>query len=412
MIFGFGLGYHLESYLQKTNQPVNILILEPIEGLKSIAEKFFDRISKSYESKGHRIQIVFGLDEFLSHPLSFWISEKTNQVSPFLHPVYSRKFSDLTLSFLDSLKQNSQNKIAKEYFQKIWIRNCVRNLTSSFQNSNTSLILSGAKNNFFQNQTLVFTGASPSLEKETDWISKNRNQFHLLVSDTSLGWILNSGIIPDAVLSLDSSRGTLFHFRNILPKEIPILTWFGGCTYLFDLPNPKWIYFSTHPLDQILKSLFFPNAPILENPSLNMAGIAMSFAKHLKYDRLVLKGVDFHRNGGKTHCRSSGYEAYDRFFLSRKVSLSKTRFQKSKSWDKRFSILEILKEESPELFHFQPDPISKTVKKLGEGLILEDLKKIQFEKWIQFCTTHLDLKDYFYSRILNIPSVIKTLNKS
>ncbi|EMO78003.1 hypothetical protein LEP1GSC127_0969 [Leptospira kirschneri str. 200801925] len=51
--------------------------------------------------------------------------------------------------------------------------------------------------------------------------------------------------------------------------------------------------------------------------------------------------------------------------------------------------------------------MSKTAKKLGEGLILEDTKKIQFEKWIRFCIAHLDLKDYFSSRILNIPSVIK-----
>ncbi|EMY25049.1 hypothetical protein LEP1GSC115_3099, partial [Leptospira interrogans serovar Australis str. 200703203] len=49
----------------------------------------------------------------------------------------------------------------------------------------------------------------------------------------------------------------------------------------------------------------------------------------------------------------------------------------------------------------------KITKKLGEGLILEDPKKIQFEKWIRFCVAHLDLKGYFSSRILNIPSVIK-----
>ncbi|MDI7211141.1 6-hydroxymethylpterin diphosphokinase MptE-like protein [Leptospira santarosai] len=411
MIFGFGLGYHVESYLQKTNEPVNVLILEPILALRPIVEKFSEKISKSYNTKGHRVRIVFGLEEFLSKPLSFWLSQETNKVSPFLHPVYSRKFQDLALNFLDSLKQNSQNTAAKNYFQKIWVRNYVRNLTSIFENSNSSLILTGVKDNFFKNQTLLFIGASPSLETETDWILKNRNRFHLLASDTSLGWILNFGIVPDAVLSLDSSRGTLFHFRNILPKKIPILTWLGGSAYVFDLPNPKWIYFSTYPLDQILRSLFFPQAPILENPSLNMAGIAVSFAKQLKYDRLILKGVDFHRNGGRTHCRSSGYEVYDRFFLSRKESLFKTRFQKSKSWEKRFSVLEILKRQSSELF--KSDPMSnfptQETKNLTEGLVWEEPKKIRLEQWIRFCVANsdLDLKDYFSPRILNIPSVIK-----
>lgn len=405
------MGYHVESYLKKSPRPVNLLILEPIVALKQIAGKFSDGILKSYTADGHKIKMIFGLEEFLSKPLSHWLFEGTEKVSPFIHPVYSRKFGDLALEFLDSLKGNSgnaQNQAAKNYFQKIWVRNEVRNLSRILENSNSSLILGGARENFFRDQTLLFTGASPSLEEETDWILKNRNRFHLLASDTSLGWILNAGIVPNAVLSIDSSRGTLFHFRNILPREIPILTWFGGSSYLFDLPNPKWIYFSTHPMDQILGSLFFPNAPILENPSLNMAGIAVSFAKQLQYGRMILKGVDFQRSGGKTHCLGSGYESYDRFFLSRKESLFKRRFQKSKSWDKRFSVLEVLKKESPELF--SPDPLSDSsvaeIKNLAEGLIAEDPKKIEIEKWIRFCIAHpdLDLKNYFSPRILRIPS--------
>lgn len=414
MIFGFGLGYHVESYLKKSPRPVNLLILEPIVAFKQIAEKFSDGILKSYSEQGHKIKMIFGLEEFLSKPLTHWLFEGTNKVLPFIHPVYSRKFGDLALAFLDSLKQgsgrgNAQNQAAQNYFQKIWVRNEVRNLSRIFENSNASLILSGARENFFRDQTLLFTGASPSLEAETDWILKNRNRFHVLASDTSLGWILNAGIVPDVVLSIDSSRGTLFHFRNILPREIPILTWLGGSSFLFDLPNPKWIYFSTHPMDQILRSLFFPNAPILENPSLNMAGIGVSFAKQLQYGRMILKGVDFQRPGGKTHSRGSGYETYDRFFLSRTESLSKLRFQKSKSWERRFSVLEVLKKESPELFGaptLSDSQVAKT-KRIEEGLIAEDPKKIEIEKWIRFCVAHpeLDLKNYLSPRILRIPLV-------
>ncbi|RHX93333.1 hypothetical protein DLM76_14720 [Leptospira yasudae] len=414
LIFGFGLGYHVESFLKRVPEPVNVLILEPVVALKPIAEKFSERISKSYEAEGHKIRMIFGLEEFLSKPLSSWLFEGVDKVTPFLHPVYSRKFQDLALSFLDSLKQTSQSRIsqnqaAKDYFQKIWTRNFVRNLSSIFKNSNSSSIVAGAKKDFFRDKTLLFTGASPSLEDETNWIREHRNRFHLLASDTSLGWLLGSGIFPDAVLSIDSSRGTIFHFRNILPPEIPILTWLGGSSYLFDLPNPKWIYFSTHPLDQILRSLFFAEAPLLENPSLNMAGIAVSFAKQLSYGRILLKGVDFQRSGGRTHCRSSGYEAFDRFFLSRKVGLSRLRFQKTKSWERRFSILELLKKESPELFEsdFVSDSSAQESGSIADGLIAENPKKIDSDQWIRFCIAQPDLggKNYFSARILSIPLV-------
>ncbi|MBM9575919.1 motility associated factor glycosyltransferase family protein [Leptospira sp. 201903070] len=406
LIFGFALGYHVESYLNKRETPVHLLILEPISSLKPIAEKFFDRLLRSYSEKGHQIRMIFGLDSFLEHPLTHWLSEGTNKVTPFLHPVYTRKFPDLTVHFLDSLKQNSQtsqNQTAKDYFQKIWIRNEVRNVSSIFKNLNSSGIISGAKDNFFQDQTLLFTGASPSLEGETDWILKYRNRFHLLASDTSLGWLVASGIVPDMVLSIDSSRGTLFHFRNILPPDVPIVTWFGGSAHLFDLPNPKWIYFSTHPLDQTLRALFFPEAPILENPSLNMAGIAVSFAKQLAYGRMFLKGVDFQRSGGRTHCRSTGYESYDRLHLSRKKTLFGIRYQKSDAWDRRFSVLEILKREAPELFQTElvSDLPEAEKKEVRSGLILEDPRKIQIPNWIRFCIAHPEFqgKNYFSSRI-------------
>ncbi|TGK14399.1 6-hydroxymethylpterin diphosphokinase MptE-like protein [Leptospira stimsonii] len=411
LVFGFALGYHVESYLKKRKTPVRILIVEPISSLKPISETFFQRLLRSYSENGHEIRMIFGLDTFLEKPLTHWLFENTSQVTPFLHPVYSRKFPDLALRFLDSLKQNSQtiqNQSAKTYFQKIWVRNEIRNVLSLFENLNSSKILSGAKKNFFQDQTLLFTGASPSLEGETDWILHNRNRFHLLASDTSLGWLISSGILPDLVLSIDSSRGTLFHFRNILPPNVPILTWFGGSSYLFDLPNPKWIYFSTHPLDQTLRSLFFPEAPIFENPSLNMAGIAVSFAKHLSYGRMIFKGVDFQRSGGRTHCRSTGYEAFDRVQLSRKKSLFRIRYQKSNSWERRFSILEILKRESPELFRSDPvSDLSDVEKKdVRSGLILDDPLRIDRQRWIQFCNAHpeFDGMNSISSRIQAIAS--------
>ncbi|MDV6234877.1 6-hydroxymethylpterin diphosphokinase MptE-like protein [Leptospira ellisii] len=406
MIFGLGLGYHVESYLQKATSPIRLLLIEPIPDLKPLLNPIFERILATHTNQGHDIRLVFGLDRFLSRPLSDWIREDSSRVLPFLHPVYTRKFSDLSLRFLDSLKpSSSQNRSAKTYFQKTWSRNVFRNLErlSESPNGDFSGIIVGAEPGYFSDQTLLFTGAAPSLEEKTPWILRNRNRFHLLASDTSLGWLLSFGIVPDCVLSIDSSRGTLFHFRKLLPETVPILTWLGGAAFLFDLPNPKWIYFSTHPLDQTAASLFFPQAPILENPSLNLAGIALSFAKRFSYGRTIFQGVDFRRIGGKTHCRASGYETFDRVFLSRKTSLFQTRFQKTERWEKRNSILEILKRESPERFDREVVSDLKEIetKEMKSGIRFESPRSIRKKEWIRFCAAHpeFDLKEYITSRI-------------
>ncbi|WP_167881239.1 6-hydroxymethylpterin diphosphokinase MptE-like protein [Leptospira gomenensis] len=422
MIFGLGLGYHIASYLQKATSPIRLLLIEPLSDLKPLSHPILERMLHNYSKKGHEITLVFGSDQFLTRPVTDWIPKDSSRVLPFLHPVYTRKFSDLSLTFLDSLKSSSsQNRAAQTYFQKTWIRNVFRNLErlgESPNNDNADKggaesrpndgIITGAEPDFFSDQTLLFTGAAPSLETETPWITNNRNRFHLLASDTSLGWLLSSGIVPDCVLSIDSSRGTLFHVRKLLPETVPILTWLGGAAYLFDLPNPKWIYFSTHPLDQTAASLFFPQAPILENPSLNMAGIALSFAKRFHYGRTIFRGVDFRRIGGKTHCRASGYETFDRIFLSRKTTLFQTRFQKKERWEKRNSILEILQREAPERFDLEGAFVDRAsdwketkTKPMNLGIRFSSPRSIRKQEWIRFCVAHpeLDLREYITSRI-------------
>lgn len=133
----------------------------------------------------------------------------------------------------------------------------------------------------------------------------------MICADTAAYLLIHHSIYPDLIISIDSGRGTLYHFRSEIPVHIPILTWFGGNSFLFDLDNPLIIYLSNYPLDQVLASyLNDSNIQVLSNPSLNVAGLSKSLCIHLKASRLLVSGLSLTRIDGKSHCRGTGYENY------------------------------------------------------------------------------------------------------
>lgn len=234
-------------------------------------------------------------------------------------PYYLKNFSEEYRSFQESLKsRQGVNQSTKHHFSKIWYRNYILNYHNSLDSDVQILNLDS---NFLKDKFVVFAGASPALESEILLLKKYRNKFFLLSSDTSAFFLIKNQIIPDAILSLDSGRGTIYHFRYEIPIDIPIITWFGANRELFIRKFKKYIFFTTYPLDQIIQSMHYPHSHVLHNPSLNIAGMAKSLCQALGVKKLLYAGTSFVSESGKTHCRGTGYESYILPILSRKKSL-------------------------------------------------------------------------------------------
>ncbi len=235
-------------------------------------------------------------------------------------PFYAKKFSSL-LSDLKAEFQKNKGSIHQstvQHFNRVWIHNYIQNLKiCSSRNQTYSLSYQSID---WQNISLLFVGASPSLEIEIDSLRKNRHQFFILSSDTAAYYLFKQHIKPDAILSIDSGRGTAFHFREDIPEDIPIITWLGGNRSIFHKKNPIYLVYTTYPLDQIMvetyKDLF-----LLNNPGLNISGMAGAIAEKMKVKDFAYAGVSFSSHQGKTHCRGTGYEYYKLTNISRKYSL-------------------------------------------------------------------------------------------
>ncbi|TGK17418.1 DUF115 domain-containing protein [Leptospira fluminis] len=342
LFIGIGCGYHVRPYLQSISFTVPVFCLEPLSELEPLLEEHLQ------EEIGE-IPICYGWKNFLSLPKSDWLPPGTKSIKLCLHPTYARKFPELSREILETFRNFSpqdENRKAKTEFGRLWVHNYFRH-TRMYKDRPDSYRWISRKLPVRPKEVGCFAGASPNLEAEEDWLIENRSKVFLLSSDASLGFLLSRKIFPDAVLSLDSGRGTGFHFPSDFPPEIPVITWLGGSARIFDLPNPKWLYFSTHPLDQFSRSAFFSSSPLLENPTLNLAGMAVSVFEAFGFGSCIAKGFDFRRESGKTHCRGTGYERYDRFFLERKESMFRRRYVSEKKWERRKAVLGLWEEWSP-----------------------------------------------------------------
>lgn len=241
-------------------------------------------------------------------------------------PNYERLFPELVKTcrnhFVSQFRSPTINETTIGHFRKVWTHNYLKN--------KTKLESRKEKVHWFQSfsaklANVLFLGASPSLESDIETMQTNREEWTIFASDSSLGFLLAKGLKPDYIVSFDSGRGTSYHFLMDLPKDIPIITWLGGASNLFELPNPKILVNTGHPLDQIVAHHFQTktnqNWPHYQNSSLNLLGMVLSITENIKNRNFWMSGVSFIAEQGKSHCKGTGYERYYLPQIHRKQSL-------------------------------------------------------------------------------------------
>ncbi|WP_411823688.1 6-hydroxymethylpterin diphosphokinase MptE-like protein [Leptospira sp. 'Mane'] len=261
-------------------------------------------ILESFQTEFGKAQIRYEI-----HPFPYYSRHAENEITQFRDFLFQKKESE-----------SSVNSNTKSHFQKLWTHNYLKNLEQNSENLTSKR--EWIKGLDLKGKDVFFLGASPTLESEWQFLPKDRSGSILISSDTNIRFLLEKNIIPDAVLSLDPGRGTLFHFLPSIPDTIPILTWLGASSYLFSLPNPIYMINTNHPFDQLIEFTWKTKPwPYLKNPSLNLAGMALSFAIEGNADKLVLVGVSFQEEYGKSHCKGTGYETYRLPMVTRKNPL-------------------------------------------------------------------------------------------
>jgi len=298
IILGFGFGYHCELMLDKISPEVNIVAIEKDEPL----------LKKAFESRD--LERLLKADNFfiLADPSESLLSDIfrgkssrnvlfiTHRGSSQLYPDYYLNISSIIKSYI-STKDVNIATLAR--FEKTWGSNTSRNIGVISRSCGVNQFYG-----MFAGTPAIVVAAGPSLTQSLGFIRDNIDKAVIIAVDTSYKLLIDNGITPHFVLSVDPQLINARYYEGITETETvlvsdptvhpSLLRFFKGRLSLtgiaFDMM--KWI-------DDVCgeKGELTHGGSVSTN--------AYDFAKRLGASPVVMVGQDLSFTSGLAHAKGS-----------------------------------------------------------------------------------------------------------
>lgn len=298
IVFGLGAGEHILELINNISEKNKILIVEPDENIinlvsnmdyfKSILED--DRIALC-KLGDIDLNFVFGsvIEEFNFGNLKLMVYSNYNKV---FEEEYSNFYKDLR-DFIDSSTMNLVTSLMfSETFFQCYVRNMKHIIKSTFLNE-----LKGKYNNI----PAVVVSAGPSLEKNIKLLKEVKDEFIIITGGRTTKSVLDLGVIPDFVCSVDPGKPSYNTIKDALECEAPLI--YCECTS-YDIVN-----------EYKGRKVFFHEGVILKNVTPKIIGttvdnlsqggsvahICTSLAAYMNCNPIIFIGQDLAYTNEKIH---------------------------------------------------------------------------------------------------------------
>ncbi|MDR3020730.1 MAG: DUF115 domain-containing protein, partial [Treponema sp.] len=170
------------------------------------------------------------------------------------------------------------------HFGKKWFSNIIRNL----QTAENMMELPKTPI-----QEAAVVAAGPSLDRQLAALAEHKSQkVFIICSDTALPVLLQNGIKPDMIVSIDCQHISYYHFFGCeAARNIPLVLDIASPPMLARLSNTPVFFASGHPLVRYICAHWFP-FPMLDTSGGNVTYACLSLAEHLGAKRITLFGAD------------------------------------------------------------------------------------------------------------------------
>jgi hypothetical protein len=314
IVGGLGAGYHVSALLQHTGASVVVVVEKNAGVLKSLLE----HVPLSDLLRDPRLLVAAGVDTIRDAILSSWHPA----VMGGLRSAPLRTWCDQEREFFDAAEAETLAAIeavrvdfsVQSHFGKRWFANIIMNLAGAATRP-------GA---FPHGDDAIVTAAGPSLDLHLGQLAAERGGRMLVATDTSLPALLRSGIIPDAVLSIDCQNHGYHHFLQGKPPGIALFLDLASPPLLSrQLSFPVFVA-GSHPFERYIDSHWL-RLPRIDMSGGNVTHAAVSLARFLGARRVTVYGADFCYPDGKAYAR--GTYLYDYFWSDQsRVSPAEARF--------------------------------------------------------------------------------------
>lgn len=152
----------------------------------------------------------------------------------------------------------------------------------------------------FRDRPCVIVGAGPSLDKNIDQLHDMRGQTLIIAVDAALDTLLDHGIKPDIVATIERSEKTLKFYRN--HDELDDIVLLAPHMIMSDiLERFKHRIATGRQEDDFVREFTAAIGRESLDIGFNAAHLPFAFARHLGCSPIVFTGVDLAYTGGKTH---------------------------------------------------------------------------------------------------------------
>ncbi|MDR0759088.1 MAG: DUF115 domain-containing protein [Treponema sp.] len=201
------------------------------------------------------------------------------------------------------------------YFGTRWFSNIIRNL---FQAEGPERPLPPVRR-------AAVCAAGPSLDIQISRLEKKRESRFVIATDTALPALLNRGLIPSAVVSIDCQHISYYHLMAGLPQDIPLFMDLASPPLLAALSGNPRFFSGGHPLTRYI-SRYWRSFPGIDTSGVNVTYAAVSLAEYLGAEEIELYGADFSYPLGQTYARGTYIHPY---FEARQTRLAPHEAQAS-----------------------------------------------------------------------------------
>lgn len=289
LIYGMGLGYHIEKLMEKYPQK-KIYLYEPDKEVMLAAMESRD-LTKLF---GHPNLISFGIgsEYVVRRQFILMVVKQFADSFTFLPlPIYEKGYKEEVATFTEDLA-----KLVLEYrgnlqttyqFQMQWTENILKNYPYVLKSASVSCLQSQ-----FHDVTAVVVGSGPSLDMDFDYLKKISHHALIICAGTSAQALLKRGLTPHMIVSMDGGEPNYEAFKDLKCSHIPYV-YSPTINYQIlaekELELPFHFFFN---IDKISDFLFEPTPNETFYSTATVTGTAIQLAKQMGCRRIVLVGQD------------------------------------------------------------------------------------------------------------------------
>ncbi|MBB2184193.1 motility associated factor glycosyltransferase family protein [Lachnospiraceae bacterium MD1] len=298
-MFGFGNGEFARSLINRIRDKDILVIYEPsIEVFYHVIEEYDITDILSNMQVSFTVEKINDIEFHNTLRVVLDINNISTQIIC-THPFYDKIFPESGVSFFKELKDsyyNAKININTEIaFGKRFIENTLHNI----RYLRDSISIHELKSIVPTDIPAMIIAAGPSVSEQIEYIRQAKGKVVIFAVDRILEFLLENGIEPDFVVTLDPMKPVQF-FSNRTDVTIPLLCFIEANHEILDRHIGKKIFCNcTDFLKQVYENINKKPPMVLSSSS--VATLSCLVCVELGFTDIILVGQDLAYDGNKSH---------------------------------------------------------------------------------------------------------------